>query len=586
MNDFSEYPTLYALEPEAATEICSTSSAAVAGSTVAFKSLFGDALLELSVDGLYVQAIVFQYVSDLSECTERIALPQLLRAQIDSIPAWLGDLERGLCEVTKNSIFALCGTQPGVVELASASQRPPSCACVAYLQVMFTAAVDGILDRCDSGIWNDLASLELHRRQELQHLTNGLRGDLQSLSNEDIFTTKLFITTYYDQMLRLRRLRRLQEAGKDPLIARETWRNSIRFILHESGCVVIECGNTCVQHSGIPWYTQAMVRTADTHDLFAQYLESLRGGHNFALVGAMGTGKIETVHDFCNEIGMRCLIMQTAGNMDATRWQWVAQAPGTLVLVCSWESTTGAARAALLDPVTTGAIAQNPTGLFGVAFDVPTDQQELLVRLVQRCVYGQDWSEQVSAYLDAHCSEFFGDDSTEMKMEWTELHNEFCSRVDTLLDAFSEELGIPEEELARALLESEKVLSGSIGDVASSTRHVLQQIEAALDYLAFHRLMMARQRQLEREIDPAEVPHPVAADPNTLLTEAQEFGVMIVLSLSRMKVPVYEVKYASSACCVHEACGMDLNRFLTISGPWVAEHIICSWTSTDSDDAV
>jgi len=97
------------------------------------------------------------------------------------------------------------------------------------------------------------------------------------------------------------------------------------------------------------------------------------------------------------------------------------------------------------------------------------------------------WKNPIVQFIDENCASF--DCEEENKLEYTEIHNKFKTLVDTKLNGFMTDFGIPADSFLMACeLASQKV-----------HKSIVKQLLAVEDFLVFKKMMNARNKQLNEE---------------------------------------------------------------------------------------
>ena len=98
----------------------------------------------------------------------------------------------------------------------------------------------------------------------------------------------------------------------------------------------------------------------------------------------------------------------------------------------------------------------------------------------------------IKRFMEEHCAQFAGDEGDEHKLEWTQLHHDFCDIVDNALALFMRKTkGASEEELMAQLT--------SEGD---EHKDLVEALAAKADYQTFIASMRSWRRQaLQKQFD-------------------------------------------------------------------------------------
>jgi len=99
------------------------------------------------------------------------------------------------------------------------------------------------------------------------------------------------------------------------------------------------------------------------------------------------------------------------------------------------------------------------------------------------------WETPVLDFIDAHCGSFDGAD--ENRLEYTQLHEQFCALVERLLEAHLADIGLTAEDFAAVCAAAPR------GSGLHSA--VFEQILSCTDFLTFKSLMRKRSAELELE---------------------------------------------------------------------------------------
>lgn len=92
------------------------------------------------------------------------------------------------------------------------------------------------------------------------------------------------------------------------------------------------------------------------------------------------------------------------------------------------------------------------------------------------------------SFIDEHCTVF--DDEDENKLEFTTIHKEFKKIVEDLLEELMTELGVSNEQFVEACQRAE---------ANPIHKKVVDQIMAVENFLAFKKLMLKRNQELNRQ---------------------------------------------------------------------------------------
>ena len=128
----------------------------------------------------------------------------------------------------------------------------------------------------------------------------------------------------------------------------------------------------------------------------------------------------------------------------------------------------------------------HPTGSVG---EPSTEPWVARCAVASRSVVGflksPEWSVPVMEFIDQNCIVF--DTEDENKFEYTTIHNEFCERVNALLEGFLTDMGIAPDEFVQVCQ------SDSAGKL---NEFVFNQILAVDDFLSFKKMMVKRNCEL------------------------------------------------------------------------------------------
>ena len=98
------------------------------------------------------------------------------------------------------------------------------------------------------------------------------------------------------------------------------------------------------------------------------------------------------------------------------------------------------------------------------------------------------WKTPVMGFIDDNCIAF--DDEDEHKLEFTKIHNEFKKVVEGLLEELMAELGVSDAQFLEACERAEQ---------NPVHKKIVDQIAAVEDFIAFKKLMVKRNQDLNKQ---------------------------------------------------------------------------------------
>ena len=98
------------------------------------------------------------------------------------------------------------------------------------------------------------------------------------------------------------------------------------------------------------------------------------------------------------------------------------------------------------------------------------------------------WTTEICSYIDFHCILFAGDVNDENSLEFTTIHNDFKSIVETKLDGFCAEFGIEHEHFVQACSK----ISNKVHEKC------IDQLIAVDNFMLFKKMMVARNSKLNQ----------------------------------------------------------------------------------------
>ena len=98
------------------------------------------------------------------------------------------------------------------------------------------------------------------------------------------------------------------------------------------------------------------------------------------------------------------------------------------------------------------------------------------------------WKTPVMGFIDDNCIAF--DDEDEHKLEFTKIHNEFKKIVEGLLEELMAELGVSDAQFVEACERAEQ---------NPVHKKIVDQIAAVEDFIAFKKLMVKRNQDLNKQ---------------------------------------------------------------------------------------
>lgn len=102
------------------------------------------------------------------------------------------------------------------------------------------------------------------------------------------------------------------------------------------------------------------------------------------------------------------------------------------------------------------------------------------------------WRTPVNNFIDENCYIF--DNESEMKLEYTVIHQKFVQLIDQLLTNFVNELGVPPEEAMESL---HQALANATTEIGGQVDRFVSYIYSTEDFRTFHRMMMRRNVELD-----------------------------------------------------------------------------------------
>ncbi len=99
------------------------------------------------------------------------------------------------------------------------------------------------------------------------------------------------------------------------------------------------------------------------------------------------------------------------------------------------------------------------------------------------------WKTPVMSFLDDNCINF--DNEEENKLEFTAIHNQFKKLVEGLLEELMRDLGVSDEQFVDAC---DKAAKNPIH------KKIVDQIMAVDNFLAFKKLMVKRNNELNQQV--------------------------------------------------------------------------------------
>lgn len=144
---------------------------------------------------------------------------------------------------------------------------------------------------------------------------------------------------------------------------------------------------------------------------------------------------------------------------------------------------------------------------------MPGDEEWILDSVIN-FVKSPLWKVPITSFINENCTVF--DDEEENKLEYTEVHKKFKKIVEEMLTNMLSEIGIDEEAFAAACIKS-----------TSNPTHklFLSEILAVENFVAFKKLMLKRNRELNEEAFQLMHAAEAGIDPNVLYQQMNYGGV-------------------------------------------------------------